>query len=380
MKKNILIFYISRESGHYHAACALERGLLELDGDIQVKKINALEYTNPIIEKVLTKAYLSVIKKKPEFWGQVYDNLDFMEKIEKARKPFHRRHMIKIKKLFDEYSPDVIFCTQAFPCGLISRYKQESGERIPLVGILTDNAPHSYWLFDEVDRYVVPFDETAVSLQIKGVPAEKIKVYGIPIDPKFHKKNDLVVVKKELGIRSGGPVVLVMGGSQGLGAMEEIVEDILKDKEHEYQLLVVTGSNNRLYKRLRHIVEDSNESDRVHLMEHVDNIDILMEVADVIVTKAGGLTTAEAMAKELPMMLINPIPGHERMNADFLVKKGVAVEIKDLGTICHKMNELFDVKGELPGMKKNIRELYRSDSAINIARLVVEVEDDVRII
>jgi len=373
MRKNILIFYISRDSGHYHAACALERGLLELDGDIRVSKINALEYTNPILEKVLTKAYLGVIKKRPELWGQVYDNSDFMEKIEKARKPFHRRHMIKIKKLFEKHAPDVVFCTQAFPCGLVARYKQESGEQIPLVGILTDNAPHLYWLFDEVDRYVVPYDETAAALKNKGVPAGKIKEYGIPIDPKFRERGDSAGIRKEMGIRPGKPVVLIMGGSQGLGAMEEVVKGVLKDREYGYQLLVVTGSNRRLHRRLKRIVEDSNESGRVRLMGHVGNIDRLMEAADVIVTKAGGLTTAEALAKGLPMMLVSPIPGHERMNADYLVKKGAAIEIKDPGTIYHKMNELFDAKDVLRGMKEKIRALSRPDSAINIARLAVEL-------
>jgi processive 1,2-diacylglycerol beta-glucosyltransferase len=369
MRKKALIFYISRYSGHFHAARAIEEGLRKVMGDIEVEKINALSYTNPILGKIINKAYLEVIKKKPEIWGHIYDNPDVMKRTKKAREALHKFNMSKIKKLLDAYSPDIILCTQAFPCGMVADYKKSCGKDIPLIGVLTDHAPHSYWLFDEVDFYVVPSEETAWVLKQKGIPSEKIKVYGIPVDPKFRKQHDRSRIKKDLGFREENPTVLIMGGSQGLGAMEEVVRALLADAEHSYQLLVVTGSNKRLYTRLRKISRKKG-GENLRVLSYVENIDGLMEISDIIITKAGGMTVAEALVKKLPMLIVNPIPGHERMNTDYLVEKGAAVEVEDCSRVHRKVNELFDAKGVLDWMKRNIEKLSKPDSALNIAKLV----------
>ncbi|MCK5450498.1 MAG: hypothetical protein KAI70_01885, partial [Candidatus Omnitrophica bacterium] len=122
MKKKVLIFYISKHSGHFHAAKALKKGFLEIDADIEVRIVNALEYAKPILSKIINKAYIQVIKKKPEIWGSIYDDPDVLKKTAKARRTLNRISLPKIKELLDEFSPDIIFCTQAFPCGLVVDY------------------------------------------------------------------------------------------------------------------------------------------------------------------------------------------------------------------------------------------------------------------
>ena len=370
MSKKALIFYISKHSGHFHAAIAIEKGLREVVCDIEVDKINALGYTNPILEKVINKAYLEVIKKKPEIWGHIYDNPDVIRKTKKAREVLHKFNMSKVKKLLEGNAPDMVFCTQAFPCGMVADYKRSSGKNILLVGVLTDHAPHSYWLFDEVDIYVAPSEETARALEKKGVPSEKIKVYGIPVDPKFREKHDKQKIKKDLGFLEDAPTVLIMGGSQGLGAMEEAVRSFLDDPGHDYQLLVVTGSNKKLNARLRRLGRKKKKNN-IHVLSYVENIDELMEASDIIVTKAGGMTIAEALVKNLPILIIDPIPGHERMNADYLVKNGAAVEVEDFSQIHRKVNELFDSVDVLERMRENIKKISRPDSALDIAKLAV---------
>ena len=368
MRKKALIFYISKYSGHFHAASAIEKGLLEVVGDVDIEKINALGYTNPILEKIINKAYLEVIRKKPEVWGHIYDNPNVIKKTKKAREALHKFNMSKVKKLLDVRSPDVIFCTQAFPCGMVADYKRSCGKNTLLVGVLTDYAPHSYWLFDEVDFYVVPSGETARVLEQKGVPSGKIKIYGIPVDPKFAQQRDRRRVKKDLGFREKDPAILIMGGSQGLGAMEEVVGSLLGDTGRNYQLLVVTGSNKKLNTRLKRLGR-GKIGENVRVLSFVENIDELMEVADIIITKAGGMTVAEALVKKLPMMIVDPIPGHERMNTDYLVEKGAAIEIKDYSQIHEKINELFGSRDILDRMKQTIEKLARPNSALDVAKL-----------
>jgi len=368
MNKKALIFYISRYSGHYHAAKAIEEGLKEVWGDIDTMMINALSYTSPLLGTIINKAYLEVIKKKPEVWGQIYDNPEVMEKTRKARETLQKFNMSKIEKLLEEYSPDVVFCTQAFPCGMVANYKKKSGKDIFLVGVLTDYAPHSYWIHDEVDFYIAPSSETTELLERKGVSSPKIKSLGIPVDPKFRRTHDVGRIKKDLGFPEKNPTILFMGGSQGLGSMEEVVKALLRDPKHSYRLLVVTGSNKRLYSKMKRL-GGKRYADNIRVMSYVENIDELMEAADIIVTKAGGMTVSEAMVKKLPMLISDPIPGHERMNTDFLVKNGAAVEVEDCGNLHEKINELFDSENALTVMRENVEKLSKPDSALDIARL-----------
>lgn len=370
MKKKALIFYIFSD-GHFHAASAIEKGLEGLESDIDIKMVNAFSYTNPILGKIINKAYLSVIKKKPEVWGNMYDNPDLLKKTKKARETVHKLNMSKIKRLIKSYSPDIVFCTQAFPCGMISDYKKTSGDNIPLVGVLTDHAPHSYWLHDEVDVYVAPSEEVKATLVEKGVSPEKIKVLGIPVDPSFARTKAKSRILKEMGLSPQGPVVLIMGGSQGLGSMEEVVRSLVEDEQHKYQLLIVTGSNKKLYNKLKKL-EKKEKTDRMCVLSFVSNIDELMEVSDIIVTKPGGMTTAEALVKNLPIMIVKPIPGHERLNTDYLVQQGAAIEIKDHADIHGKINELFDSAAFMEGMKENAKRISTPDSALNIAKLIFD--------
>jgi len=372
MIKKALVFYISRYSGHFHAACAIEKGLVEVVEDIEVDKVNALSYTNPILEKVINKAYMEVIKKKPKIWGDMYDNPEVMKKTKKVREVLHKFNVPKIKKLIDAYAPDIIYCTQAFPCGMTADYKRIFNKDILLVGVLTDYAPHSYWLFDEVNFYVVPSEETARVLERKGVSADKIKVLGIPVDPKFGVTHDATKIRKKMELSKEKPTILIMGGSQGLGAVETIVRSLLTDTEHAYQILVVAGSNRKLFSRLRRLKKRKQASDRVRILSFVDNIDELMEISDIIVTKAGGMTVAEAQVKKLPMLLVDPIPGHEQMNTDYLVGKGAAVEVKKGESVHGAINKLFDSKDTLPKMRKNLDQLGHPNSALDVAKLIFE--------
>lgn len=368
MKKRILIFYVSKFSGHYHAASAIQKGLRRLAKDAETEVINALDYTNPILGKIINRTYLELIKKKPHIWGHIYDNPKVVKRTKKAREALHKYNMSKIRRLAEKKVPDVIYCTQALPCGMVADYKRSCGNKVRLIGVLTDHAPHSFWLFDEVDYYVVPSEDTGKALEAKGIPSEKIKACGIPVDPKFQERHDAAGLKSRLGLDEGRPTVLIMGGSQGLGAMEHIAGSFLADTRHGYQLIIVAGSNKRLFSRLNRLNKKKGTG-RMKVLSFVDNIDELMEISDIIVSKAGGMTTAEALIKELPMMIVNPIPGHERRNTDFMVANGAAVEVGDMSKVYEKVNELFDSGSALQTMKENARRLSKPDSALDAARL-----------
>jgi processive 1,2-diacylglycerol beta-glucosyltransferase len=367
MPKKILIFYVSPFSGHHKAAQALEEAVRLSAPSAEVNVINAFEYLNPILGRVITKTTLGMIKKTPALWGKIYDNPAVMEKLKKTREKLHNHNMPKLRKLLDEFTPDAVYCTQALPCGLVAEYKKQTGSDLTLIGVLTDYAPHSYWIFDEVDHFIVPSEETARVLSERGINIDKMKICGIPVSPVFAERKNKDHIMNELGLSSEYPVILVMGGSRGMGAIRDIVRSVVKDPYNKYQFIVVTGKNRRLYNSLKKINDN-----KIKIVSYADNIDELMEVSELIITKPGGITTAEAIAKGLPMILIDPIPGQERFNADYFSKNGAAVEIKDLSKIHDVIEDICGNKEKFMKMVENVRRIAKPDAAMKAAAITLK--------
>lgn len=360
--------YITLNSGHHRATLAIESALKQLSPSVETLNINAFAYTNPILEKVINRTYMGVIQNKPEVWEYLYDNPKVLKNVQRMRDAIHRFNSKKLKALLQDFKPDAVVCTQAFPCGMIADYKKNLNQPLPLIGVLTDHAPHSYWIFRDVDFYIIPSEASKERFMKNGIDESRIKVFGVPIDPKFNKVHDRDEVCKKIGLNPGIPAVLVMGGSQGLGPVENIVE-ILGGIEIPFQMVVVCGINRRLEKILRKRVSRCKK--KLIVFGHVDNVDELMEVSSIVVTKPGGLTTAEALAKDLPMIIVHPIPGQEAKNAEFLLQQGVAVKAEDREDIAALVQELLLSNTKLNEMRKRASELKKPNAAMDIAKLVL---------
>lgn len=367
--KKILLMYISVNSGHHRAAMALEKALKILDPTIEILSINSLNYTNPLVEKVINRTYMGVIKNKPEVWEYLYDNPKVFHGISRLRDLIHRFNSGKLKVLLDEFRPEVIVCTQAFPCGMIADYKHSFGLDVPLIGVLTDCYPHSYWLFDSVDYYIVNSDTATDRLVEHGIPLEKIRVYGIPVDPKFAHPIDRAEAASRLGVDKDTPTVLIMGGGQGLGPIKELTSSLSK-MNRPIQALIVTGSNKRLFRWLER--KKGGFKMRTFVYGYVPNVDELMSASDLIITKPGGLTISEALSKDLPIIIINPIPGQEAKNTEYLLKEGVAVKASSSSDAA-VLTELLITQGrKIEHMRRNAVRIAKPNSASDIAKLILE--------
>lgn len=369
MSKKVLLLYISEHSGHHCASMAIEKALHSLDGSIETMNLNSFNYTNPILEKVINQAYMGVVKRKPEIWDYLYDNPEVLRKTQKLRDVFHKFNTGKLKPLLDEFAPDAIVCTQAFPCGMVADYKRSYGLRTPLVGVLTDYAPHSYWIYNNVDRYIVPSEETGKKLAENGIGEERILPFGIPIEHKFGDENNRRGdVRRRLGLDLSKPCVLIMGGTQGLGPIKDMVKSI--DKSHtEIQMVIVCGTNKRLCRWLG----SRSFKKKTIILPYAKNIDELMDTADLIITKPGGITTAEALAKGLPMLIVHPLPGQEAMNTRFLLNEGVAVKAESPEDVPVLLDELLYNKDKLADMRRKALFLSKPSSSVDIARMILEL-------
>ncbi len=368
-RKKVLLLYISISSGHHRAALALEKALEILDPTIEVLNINSLNYTNPLVEKVINRTYMGVIKNSPEVWEYLYDNPKVFRNISKLRDLIHRFNSGKLKTLLDDFKPDVIVCTQAFPCGMVADYKNSFGLDVPLIGVLTDCAPHSYWVFDSVDYYIVHSESAMKELVKNGISADRIRTFGIPIDPKFADKLNAEEIMSKIGMRKGIPTILIMGGGQGLGPIPEVVFSLNKISR-PVQMLIVVGTNERLFRWLKK--KKSTFRMNSFIYGYVSNIDELMSVATLIITKPGGLTISEAMSKNLPMIIVQPIPGQEAKNTEYLLKEGVAIKTdspRDVGVLTEA---LLNQPAKLEHMRQNAKRIAGVNSAVETARLILK--------
>ena len=368
-RKQILLMYITKVSGHRQATVAIQDALKQLEPDISTPPINAFGYAYPVLVKIVNQAYMSVIKSTPKVWDYLYDNPNIVKSSESLKKFLHKTSHEKVGKLFEKYQPDAVVCTQAFPCGMVADYKRSFGLKTKLIGVLTDYAPHSYWINEGVDYYVVPSEDAKERFIKKGLPADRIKVYGIPLRLGFAKKLDEKAIAEKLGLDLRVPTLLIMGGGQGLGPIKKIVKSLIKI-DMNIQMIVLTGVNKKIIKSLK---RQSKKTDKkIIIYEYVTNVDELMEVADLIITKPGGMTTAESLTKGLPMVIVNPIPGQEMRNTDFLIQKGIAIRIDDASDIGEEIELLLRSPGRLELMSRAAYDNAKPMAALDVAKLILD--------
>ena len=376
-RKKILLAYITKNSGHHQAVLAIERNLDRLNclGEIKTKSVNFSKHIHPLISFFGEKIYLWVLQDNSQIWERVYDNPRVYTWLVKWIDCLVFFKFWKLRGLIEGFVPDVICCTQAFPALIMANFKKRAAKNskivsTPIVGVLTDYSPHWYWVHADIDLYVVPSAEIAEILISRGVKQEKIRVLGIPIDPKFFvERVDKKAVLKKMGLEESRPVILLMGGSKGLGPIREIVIG-LSDRFHSsLQLIVVCGRNLRLKKEIQKEIEFSRCP--IKVLGYIENINELMEISSLIITKPGGQTVSESLTCGLPMILINPIPGQEILNARFLVKRGMAILVG--------AKEAIEVVGywfENPEIREKWRlkakTFVKPDAALVIAEILIK--------
>lgn len=370
-RKKILLAYITDYSGHHRAALAIKRALIKLGvNKDDIKDIDFLKYLHPIGRIIVEKSYLRMLKKNPQTWEYLYDNRKVRRQLEKWINWLGVLKFSKLTRLIEKFDPDIICCTQAFPALMLANFKPKMALP-PIVGVLTDYSPHRYWVHPGIDLYVVPSDEVAGVLVNRGVKPERIRDFGIPIDPEFIiERVDKKAIMKEMGLMESWPVVLLMGGGQGLGPIREVIKKLADGFRTLFNLVVVCGRNAKLRKEIQ------READFFHwpikVLGYTENINKLMKISSLIVTKPGGQTISEALACGLPMVLINPIPGQEVRNAQVLIKHNLAVLADDSEDAAHLVFQLLNDRETREQMRSRAEKFAKPDAALAIAYALIK--------
>ncbi|MFN3966299.1 MAG: MGDG synthase family glycosyltransferase [Endomicrobiia bacterium] len=314
---------------------------------------------------------MEVIKKTPQIWDFIYDNPEVKKATEEIRTLFNIININKLKKILDEFNPKVIVCTHAMPANVIAYWKKRDGVEGKLVCVITDHIGHSYWPHQECDLYLIPNEETKLNFIRNGIPSSKIHITGIPVSSEFSKKIDKHTARKFFGLNLEKFTILIMGGSQGLGPISEIL-DLFLEKPLPAQYIVITGKNKKLYKKLKKKLKNSPK-DNIKIFKFIKNISIAMDASDLLITKPGGLTTSEALTKNLPMILIEPLPGQEQRNAEYLTKHRLAERCEDINKLHEIVKTFLKNPEKIEKYRQRMKNFAKPDASELCAKNIIEL-------
>lgn len=374
--KKVLIFYASYGGGHLSAAKSIQKYLEEhYSAEVKSEIIDCMKYINTTLDVVTTGAYREMAKKAPNLWGKVYSNSQ-SGVLGHVSSRANKIMAIKLKKLICEKSPDLIISTHPFSSQMVSYLKKKGKVNCKLATILTDFASHEQWLVghEYTNFFFVSNDNMEKELCDYGVAKDKIHVTGIPMSDRFFEKFDRTSILKMFNLVPDKNVILFFGGGEfGLG--KERTVQILRSlilNAHDYQIVAISGKNEKMKEAFESLVKELNVSSKVKILGFTDKVPELMSISDLVVTKPGGLTTTESLASHLPIIIINPIPGQEEENADFLEKHNVGIWIKKDDDPDAILLNLFDNKDKIENMRENTKSLAKTHSTQNICEILMK--------
>ncbi|HEY0319877.1 MAG TPA: glycosyltransferase [Pyrinomonadaceae bacterium] len=375
MFDKVLVLSASAGAGHIRAAQAVERAIAEAGAAREVRHVDTLEYTNKLFRRLYAKAYLDMVNRNPELLGWLYDYLDKPWERERRRLALDKLNTRPFVKMLREYQPDIIVCTHFLPAEIVSWLKAKERITSRQTIVVTDMDVHAMWLCHHYEQYFVAMDETREHMIRLGIPPEKLTVSGIPIDPVFSVEKDKLEMRRKHGLNEEGWTILVSAGGFGVGPIEHLFQS-LTELKHEAQAIVVCGRNEELRACMERMAANLPADARVFIkpIGYTTEMDEYMAASDIVLGKPGGLTTSEALARGLVMVIVNPIPGQEERNSDHLLEEGVAIRCNNLPVLAYKIDKLLDDPERFSRMREAARRLARPRAAHEIVSKLLSIE------
>jgi len=349
--ERLLILSASAGAGHLRAAEAVELACRERWPGAEVRNVDVLTLTPAPFRRLYGKGYLDFVNKAPELMGMLYDRTNRAPKNpagDRLRLLADRLNTRPLVELLRGFDPDLICHTHFLSAGIVAHQKRKARIRAPHAVVVTDYDVHRFWLCPGVERYFVAREENRVHLEALGAPHDAIHITGIPIHPSFSRVPDTASLRTKHGVRSGRPLLLVLCGGFGVGPVESLVESVIKSAGNA-QVVVIAGRNEALRQRLEKAARRAAAPTRV--LGFTTEMHGWMAIADLLVTKPGGLTTSEALALGVPIVVANAIPGQETRNATMLYEAGAAISGENPLTVGYRVARLLESRERLAGMR-----------------------------
>lgn len=368
----LLVLSASYGAGHEQAAIAVRDALLKMSPETDVRIVDYMHHVHPTLDSIVKYCYLKSVRYAPALYGWFYKGTSQIPPSSLIQRQLNSLGIEDLAAELETYNPDVVFSTFPTPAGVVSYLRQQGRTNVPSATVITDHAIHSQWIHPETDIYFVGSQHVKNGLMARGIPGESVHVTGIPVRPAFLQAFDKAQLCEKYGLRTDVPIVLIMGGAYGvMGDISQICEELFS-YPHPVQTLVVTGRNERMAQQLSEMLPAATNPAKV--FGYVSEVYELMAIADLVLTKAGGLTISEAVAMQLPMLLYRPIPGQEVQNAKFLVRSGVAVLARNRKQVSERLHELIVTHPErIAAMRRRTLRVRKLSAAESIAEKLLDL-------
>ncbi|MBP2635796.1 MAG: ugtP 1 [Firmicutes bacterium] len=367
MAKRILFISAPIGAGHIRAAQAVSQILRE-EYACQTELCNVFDFFPRVIGQAILTAYLKILEVVPVLYGTAY-RWGNQSRIALQGREFISRFLAgRMLHYIRTFQPEIIVCTHATPAGLVAWLKRKGLITVPVAAVITDFVVHRLWVYSEIDYYFVAHNAMVQYLQHYGIAADTVAVTGIPVSSNFTTESNKATLFAKLGLLPERKTVMIMGGGAGALPIAKIL-NICNQIDEPLQLIAVTGKNQALYREIAQLSAKSKH--QVNIYGFVDNVHELMSVADLLISKPGGMSSAEALTKGVPLLIFRPIPGQEEANTQFLLDSHAALRadsLSDLKTILHRL--LFENNNELATLCKQATVMGRPNAAAEIAKKI----------
>jgi len=374
MPRRVLIVSVSAGAGHVRAAQAVAEALAAAHKDVTVKNVDCMDHVFWPFRKLYVGGYLLLVNRMPSMWGRIYNRTARQKPTSLAARSarfIERFSCGKLGRLVRDFAPDEIMANHPLPIHYLCGLKRRGRTKARISVVTTDYCLHPLWTHPDVDLYFASCPEVAGLVERCGAPPERVRVTGIPLVPAFAKPvaaEERARMRREMMLADGRPTVLCSAGGFGVGQIYQTIRAVIAAAERAggADILVVAGRNQALRARLQAIY--APESVKLTIFGFVQNMHELMGASDLMVTKPGGLTSTEGIARSLPMVILDPIPGQEECNATYLLESGVAWRAHDSASLSYKLGRLLTSPEDRSAMRRACERLARPKAAFEVAK------------
>jgi processive 1,2-diacylglycerol beta-glucosyltransferase len=375
-RPRILIMSASVMAGHVRAAQAVELAMRQTVPHALVRNLDVLDLTNAAFRRLYARAYLNLVNRAPHVLGYFYDWLDQPTRLNKRsradrlRLVVERLNLRRFVRFLGSEPWDLIINTHFLPAEIVASLRRTGQLLVPQVTVTTDFETHRLWVNQPCDHYFTATEEGARYLHYLGVPAGDTTATGIPIHPHFSQPKDRAACLRKQGLVGDRPVVLHLTGGMGVGPIEKVFRALLQ-VEVPLEIVTITGRNVRAIGELEKVPVPPRH--RARILGYTTEMEQFMAVADLVVSKPGGLTTSETLASGAAMAVVTPIPGQESRNSDFLLENGAAIKVNQIATLAYKVTALLSEPERLEQLKANARRISQPRAAFAVAERSLEM-------
>jgi processive 1,2-diacylglycerol beta-glucosyltransferase len=362
--RRVLILTASYGSGHNEAARCVAAEVARRGAEPVVVD-HFRELVHPVFDRATRAMYLALLRHLPSVWGLAYALGDRLASDSPLTFGASRMGARRLASALERYAPDAVVTVHATPAVAMATLGRAGGRVPPHTTVVTDFVAHGQWMAPGIDRYCVAAEEVRRDLVARGIPRERVVVTGVPVRAEFATAPEPLEVRRSLGLPQDAPVVLAMAGSHGsVGRLPDVARALAR-APRPLAGVVVAGHD----RTLRASLERWAAGTSLRVLGFVPDVHRLMAAADLLITKAGGMTLAEAMTVQVPLLFYGSLPGQERRNERFAAAAGVALVARRRADL----ERLLDRALHDPDLLEHLREAMRARGRPDAARAVVDL-------